>query len=65
MHMCLAHTAGGGARGRGKTLTTVLTEMPALMRERATRLWPLRAARWRGENPLKVGRRDSGEKEMR
>ena len=31
-------------------VTMTLTEMPALIRERATRVCPLRAARWRGEN---------------
>ena len=46
-------------------LTTVLTELPALMRERATRVWPFLAAKWRGENCGRDNWRISGQWEMR
>ena len=34
--------------------TTVLTDIPALMRDRATTVWPFLEARWRGENSVLV-----------
>ena len=42
-----------------------LTDIPALMRDRATSVWPFLAARWRGENLPRDRDSSSGQWEMR
>ena len=65
-HKSIRHRSIGGGGGSGnKRPTTVLTEIPALMSDRATTVWPFLAARWRGENSVLVSWRTSGQCEMR